>query len=96
VRIIAPLKARAIRLSERMGVSPRTAKRAARDLDRRRNQFVRTMYRVDATDPHQYDLVLDSNSLGLDLAAEIMIRAVEVGLPKARAAAERPPDAASA
>src|SRR3954464_10730624 len=31
VRIIAPLKARALRLSESLGVSVRTARRAARD-----------------------------------------------------------------
>ena len=55
-----------------MGVSVRTARRAARDLDRRRNQFDRTMYRVDPTDPHNYDLVLDSNSIGLAIAVEII------------------------
>ena len=36
LRVIAPLKVRAQRLAERMGVSVRTARRAARDLDRRR------------------------------------------------------------
>lgn len=80
-RVVAPLKARAERLAERMGVSVRTARRAARDLDRRRTHFERTMYRVDPTDPHNYDLVLDSNSLGLDVAAEILIRAIEAGRP---------------
>ncbi|MHC5541737.1 cytidylate kinase-like family protein, partial [Singulisphaera rosea] len=66
VRIVAPLKARAARLSERMGVSIRTARRAARDLDRRRLQFDRTMHRADSADPHNYDVVLDSHSLGLE------------------------------
>ncbi len=83
VRIIAPLKARAARLAERMGVSFRTARRAARDLDRRRHQFDRTMYRANSTDPHNYDLVLDSNSLGLTIASEMIVRAVEAGLPRA-------------
>lgn len=79
VRIIAPLKARAIRLSERMGVSVRTARRAASELDRRRLHFDRTMHRVDSTDPHNYDVVLDSNSLGLPIAAEVIVRAIEAG-----------------
>jgi cytidylate kinase len=82
VRIIAPLKARAARLAERMGVSQRTARRAARDLDRRRAQFVRTMYRADANDSHNYDLVLDSDSLGLPMASELITRAVEFGRPE--------------
>src|SRR5262245_18849088 len=38
IRVIAPLKVRAQRLAERMGVTVRTARRAARDLDRRRCQ----------------------------------------------------------
>ena len=92
VRVIAPLNARAERLAERMGVSFRTARRAARDLDRRRNQFERTMYRADPTDRHHYDLVLDSNSLGLPIAAEIIVRAIEAGLPGKPKETQVPPD----
>ena len=91
VRIVAPLKARAHRLAERMGVSARTARRAAIDLDRRRNHFVRTMYRFDAADPHNYDLVLDSESLGLSLVADILVATVEAGrAARLRAAAPAP------
>jgi cytidylate kinase len=90
VRVVAPLKVRAERLAERMGVSVRTARRAARDLDRRRYQFERTMYRVDPTDPHNYDLVLDSQSLGTPIAAELIIRAVEAGQPRGRGSVARP------
>ena len=79
VRVIAPLKIRAARLAERMGVSVRTARRAAVDLDRRRAHFVRTMHRFDAHDPHNYDLVLDSHSLGLPIVAEILVAAVRSG-----------------
>jgi cytidylate kinase len=79
VRIVAPVRVRAARLAERMGVSVRTARRAARDLDRRRVHFERTMYRVSALDPHNYDLVMDSQSLGLEIAAELIAHAVEVG-----------------
>jgi cytidylate kinase len=93
VRVIAPLPVRAERLAERMGVSFRTARRAARDLDRRRSQFERTMYRADPTDPHNYDLVLDSHSLGLSLSAGLVVRAVELGLPSSRPADNPSPDA---
>jgi cytidylate kinase len=79
IRVVAPLKARAIRLAERMGVSVPTARRAARDLDRRRTHFIRTMYRVDANDPHNYDLVLDTESLGLPIAADLIVRTIEAG-----------------
>jgi cytidylate kinase len=81
VRIIAPLRCRAQRLAETMGVSTRTARRAVRDLDRRRRKFVRTMYRADVADPHHYDLVLDSEALGATITVEVIVRAIEAGMP---------------
>jgi cytidylate kinase len=81
IRVIAPLKARAQRLAERMGVSARTARRAARDLDRRRAQFDRTMHRAKSSDAHNFDLVLNTDSLGLEIAAEIVMSTVAAGLP---------------
>ena len=81
LRVIAPMKVRAQRLAERMGVSVRTARRAARDLDRRRAQFDRTMHRANPSDPHNFDMVLDTASLSLEITAEIVVRAVEAGLP---------------
>jgi len=62
-----------------MGVSVRTARRAARDLDRRRAHFDRTMHRANANDPHNYDLVLDTHSLGLEIAAEVVVQTIEIG-----------------
>jgi cytidylate kinase len=81
LRVIAPLKVRAIRLAERMGVSIRTARRAARDLDRRRTQFDRTMHRANSNDPHNFDMVLDTNSLSLPITTDIIVHAIEVGRP---------------
>jgi cytidylate kinase len=81
IRVIAPMKVRAQRLAERMGVSVRTARRAARDLDRRRLHFDRTMHRARSNDPHNFDMVLDSHSLGLEIASECVVHAVVVGRP---------------
>ncbi|ADV64218.1 hypothetical protein Isop_3662 [Isosphaera pallida ATCC 43644] len=79
VRIVAPEHKRAERLSRRLGVSLRTAKRAARDLDDRRNRFARLQLGVDPTQAHHYDLILNSDRLGLELAAELVIGLVEAG-----------------
>jgi hypothetical protein len=43
------------------------------------------MYRIDPNDAHNYDLVLDSDSLGLPMAAELIVRAVELGRPSSQA-----------
>src|SRR5580704_15168650 len=89
IRVIAPLKARAQRLGERMGVTVRTARRAARDMDRRRAQFDRTMHRANPKDPHNFDLVLNTEGLGLEIAAEVVTSAVRAGRPDALAARMR-------
>jgi len=77
VRVVAPLRVRAARLAERMGISIRTAKRAARDLDRRRTQFDRTMHRANSLDPHSFDLVLETHSLGLETCASVIAYLVQ-------------------
>ena len=83
VRLIAPLRVRAARLAERAGISPRTARRAAIDIDRRRAHFQKVMHRVRVEDPHNHDVVLDTHSLGHAIAAELIVRAVEAGRPAA-------------
>lgn len=88
VRIISPMKDRARNLAARMGVSQRTARNAAHDRDRRAAKFVKTLHRVDIEDPHQYDLVLDSHSLGLTITVDLIVRTVEAGMPKPVPSAE--------
>ncbi len=88
VRLIAPLRVRAARLAERTGISQRTARRAAVDIDRRREHFQRVMHRVRVEDPHNHDIVLDTHSLGYAIAAELVVRAVEAGRPPAVARAD--------
>jgi cytidylate kinase len=82
VRLVAPIQFRARRLSERLGVSVRTARRAARDLDRRSARFIRALHRADPNDPHIYDLVLDTQSLGLSITVDVLATAVESGRPR--------------
>jgi cytidylate kinase len=89
VRIVAPLKARAEHLAEVMHISARTGRRAASELDRRRAKFVRVLHRIDASDPHNYDITLDSHSLGLKMAADLIVRAIELGEPTRPALAPR-------
>jgi cytidylate kinase len=81
VRIIAPLKIRSKNLALKMGVSQRTARKAAIERDYRADKFIKTLHRVDNADPHLYDLVLDSHSLGLTIATELIVKAVEMGRP---------------
>ncbi len=43
------------------------------------------------SDPHRYDLVIDTHSLGLPIAVELIVRAVEAGRPAAEPKAPAAP-----
>jgi len=89
VRITAPLSNRASRLSDRMGVSVRTARRAARDLDRRRRQFDWALYRKESDDPHNYHMTLDSTALGIPICVDLITLAIVKGFPSGQYASSR-------
>jgi cytidylate kinase len=89
VRIVAPLSNRASRLSDRMGVSVRTARRAARDLDRRRRQFDWALYRKESDDPHNYHMTLDSTALGIPICVDLITLAIVKGFPSGQFASSR-------
>ena len=89
VRITAPLSTRASRLSDRMGVSVRTARRAARDLDRRRRQFDWALYRKESDDPHNYHMTLDSTALGIPICVDLITLAIVKGFPSGQYASSR-------
>ena len=89
VRIVAPWSNRASRLSDRMGVSVRTARRAARDLDRRRRQFDWALYRKESDDPHNYHMTLDSTALGIPICVDLITLAIVKGFPSGQYASSR-------
>jgi hypothetical protein len=37
------------------------------------------MHRANSNDPHNFDLVLDTQSLGLEIAAEVVVQTIEAG-----------------
>lgn len=89
VRLVAPLSNRSARLADRMGVSQRTARRAAKDLDRRRRQFDWSLYRKESNDPHNYHMTLDSTALGIQLCTDLITLAIIRGLPSGQTTSSR-------
>jgi len=89
VRIIAPEPNRAARIADRMGVTHRTARRMARDLDRRRNQFDWSIHRKNSADPHNYHMTLDTVALGLPMCVDLITLAIVRGLPPGWLATQR-------
>lgn len=78
VRIVAPRGLRVVALADREGLDLRAAGDRLDEVDASRADFVRRHYHTKAADPHQYDLVIDTARLGIDAAAELIHRALEL------------------
>lgn len=85
VRIVAPRASRLARLCHQENLEPRAAGKRLDEIDASRETFVRRHFHCDPEDPTCYDLVVDSDALGLEGAAEIICHAAELrGLTRSR------------
>ena len=77
VRIVAPLEYRIEAVRREHGISPDEAAHRVEATDRERDAFVREHFGVDASDPRNYDLVLNAARFPVSQCAELIIAALE-------------------
>lgn len=77
VRVIAPLDVRVARIAERDGLTETEARAKVLRIDGERVAFNRHHYNADITDPDNYDMVLNSGTLGVDGAAAHTVSAFQ-------------------
>ncbi len=90
VRMVAPRTERVAYLAQLLRLSEDEAAERVRLRDERRAIFLSTHFHCQADDPHRYDLVLNSASLGEDACTDLIVRAARF-----RAAALAPERTAS-
>ena len=62
---------------ERLGVSPNEVDKAMQETDARRDEYVKTHYGRDRQDLTQYDLVLNTERLGFQGAADLVVAEIK-------------------
>ncbi len=77
VRVIAPLETRVARIAERDGMATGEARANIRRIDAERVAFNRRHYGADLADPANYDLIVNTGTLGLEGAASQIVGAYE-------------------
>ncbi len=77
VRVFAPREYRALRVAEAEGVDREAASALLEASDRERAAYIRERYHEDWEDPAHYDLVVRTDSLGVEAAAQVVLRAIE-------------------
>ncbi len=76
VRLVANEAFRLARLTRLYGWSPADARQKMIEMDRGRAELVSRHFHHDVSDPHLYDLVINTGRLGIDGAAELIVAAV--------------------
>jgi cytidylate kinase len=88
VRLVAPVVWRIVAMSEKLGISKEEAAHQVERIDRERILFVKDHFHKDATDPRQYDLVLNVSRFSVGQCADLIVEALHclqaltlVGIP---------------
>lgn len=74
----APEAWRVERVAQRTGMTPAKARDAVRESDRNRAGFMRSLTGADWADARQYDLAIDTSTVGIAAATDIVLRALPV------------------
>jgi CMP/dCMP kinase len=72
IRLIAPISKRIARIAERMGITEERAKAQVEASDRYRSDYLRRFYRANWDNSEFYNLVINTGSLEIDQAAELI------------------------
>jgi cytidylate kinase len=76
VRLVAPLEWRIAALGRRLDISRKSAARQVERIDRERLSFIKNHFNKDATEPGQYDLILNVSRFSVEACAELIVQAL--------------------
>jgi cytidylate kinase len=79
VRVTAPVDVRVRRVARRSGMSPTQAAAAVRRRDSDRQNYLQRYYQSDMNDPYSYDLQLNTGTVSLETAAQLVLGLIRSG-----------------
>lgn len=88
VRVIAPLEVRIRRVAESEGITPEAARARIEASDRSRATFLRRNYQADIRNPELYDLVINTEYISPETAAQLVCKALETSMNTAPSSRE--------
>jgi cytidylate kinase len=77
VRIVAPLEHRIEAVRREHSISRDEAARRVEATDRERDMFIKEHFKKDATDPRNYDVILNAARFAVEQCAELIIAALD-------------------
>ncbi len=76
VRVVASRQVRLANLQERTGLSRAEARALMEENDRRRSDFIRSIFKVEPGRPEDFDLVINADRMGVDQMTELCLLAM--------------------
>jgi hypothetical protein len=89
VMIVAPVEVRVKRVMERQKLNEEDARNEIVRFDNGSREFVKRHFKANIADPVNYDIVINTNHLGIEDAVSIIVDAVQLGRARARVDTER-------
>lgn len=89
VKLVAPIELRIRVAIERLGVDPKNAERVVADTDANRARYLRQYYGLDWSDATNYHMVLNTGSLAVLGAAEVIVARARSQWPTRTVSGER-------
>ena len=83
VRVVCPTTERIARMVQRDGISEAAAARRIREIGSDIAAFMRHHFQQDAADPHNFDVIVNSGSLSLDSAIDVVVAAYKARFGRA-------------
>jgi cytidylate kinase len=80
VRVVAPLEVRIQNVTGWHNVSIEKAKQRVIQRESKRRAFIRQSFNADISDPNNYDLIINTNRMGIESAVEAVIGPVMTAL----------------
>jgi cytidylate kinase len=90
VRVVAPLEIRVQNIVRHHDTSEKNAMRRVIRRESKRRAFIRQSFNADISDPHNYDVTINTGKIGTDSAVEAIIGAVMVNLSSKSKMKKRP------
>jgi cytidylate kinase len=76
IRVVAPFELRVQRVARRTGVTPHKAAADVRRRDADRQHYLQRYYKSDTNDPCGYDIQINTGTVSLDAAAELVLQLI--------------------
>lgn len=77
VRLIAPFEARVEKIEKTLNYSKLKATNLIKEKTKQREEYMKEFFKIDLTDPHNYDLVINDSTFSVENSARLIIQGMK-------------------